>query len=154
MFAPKWTPLLGFIRRMSEMGVKKGGTWRMMRIPDWSQGGQGHPWCNKWCFFTPRRISWKLCVDILIGSVSRRGVKKRGTWRTLRVPDQSLGGHRYSWCYEWWFFTPKEATLNILCWYLNWKCVRKGGIKKRGTWRTLKVPDWSLGQQGYPLCNW
>ena len=24
-------------------------------------------------------------------------------------------------------FHPKEDTLKILCWYLNWKCVKKGG---------------------------
>ena len=23
-------------------GVKKGGTWRMMMVPDWTHGGQGH----------------------------------------------------------------------------------------------------------------
>ena len=25
------------------------------------------------------------------------------------------------------FFYPKEHTLKILCWFLNWKFVRKGG---------------------------
>ena len=31
-------------------------------------------------------------VDILIRSVSERGVKKGGTWRTLMVPDHRHGG--------------------------------------------------------------
>ena len=35
------------------------------------------------------------------------------------------------------FFYPKEDTLNISRRYLYWKCVRKGGVKKGGTWRTL-----------------
>ena len=26
-----------------EGGVKKGGTWRMLRVPDARLGGQGHP---------------------------------------------------------------------------------------------------------------
>ena len=26
-----------------EEGVKKGGTWRMLRVPDARLGGQGHP---------------------------------------------------------------------------------------------------------------
>ena len=45
------------------------------------------------------------------------------------------------------FFYPKEDTLNILCWYPDWKCVRKGGSRTGGlggcwgiswpeTWRT------------------
>ena len=28
------------------------------------------------------------------------------------------------------FFYPKEDTLKISCWYLNWKCVRKGGSRR------------------------
>ena len=26
-----------------EWEVKKGGTWRTLRVPDWRHGGQGHP---------------------------------------------------------------------------------------------------------------
>ena len=97
-------------------------------------------------------------------------------------------------------YYPEEHTLKISCWYLNWKCVRKGvsrrgvlggcwgfltrdmadrvipdvmkdvllpkvrypenfmlisqwkvcqegGVKKRGTWRTVRVPDRSHGWQ-------
>ena len=32
------------------------------------------------------------------------------------------------------FFYPKEDTLKILCWYLNWKCVRKGGSRRGLLW--------------------
>ena len=114
------------------------------------------------------------------------------------------------------FFYPNEYTLKILCWYLNWKCVRKGvsrsgvlgghwgfltgdiddrvipdvmndvclpqgrypenfvfisqlevcqelGVKKGGTWRTLRDPDRRSWWQGlswhhewcsFTLCNW
>ena len=27
-----------------EWGVKKGGTWRMLKVPDRGYGGQGHLW--------------------------------------------------------------------------------------------------------------
>ena len=130
------------------------------------------------------------------------GVKKGGTWRTLRVPDQRHGGQGHSWHHESiMFFYPKKDTLKISCWYLNWKCVRKGGsrmgvlgghwgfltgemedrvipdvinhffppwkiplkccanifnesvsgrkVKKRGTWRRLRVPDWRHGWHGH-----
>ena len=45
-------------------------------------------------------------------------------------------------------FYPKEDTLKISCPYIYWKGVRKGGVKKGGTWRTLGVPDGRLGGQG------
>ena len=47
-------------------------------------------------------------------------------------------------------FYPKEDTLKILCQYRYWKCVRKAGVKKGGTLRTLRVPDRRLGGQGHP----
>ena len=28
---------------VSGMGGKEGGTWRMLRVPDWRHGGWGHP---------------------------------------------------------------------------------------------------------------
>ena len=71
------------------------------------------------------------------------GVKKRGTWRTL-------GG---SWLETWrtglfltsWmmFFYPNEDTLKILCWYLNYKCIRKGRSRRGvlgGRWGLLTRP--------------
>ena len=68
-------------------GVKKGGTWRTLRVPEQTHGGHSHSWRHEWCFFTPRKIPWKFCVDISIISVSGRGGQEGGTWRTLRVPD-------------------------------------------------------------------
>ena len=32
-----------FSRSVSRMGVLHVGTWRMLRVPDWRHGGQGHP---------------------------------------------------------------------------------------------------------------
>ena len=109
-----------FIRSVSRIGgVLYGGTWRILRVPDWRRGWQGQSWCHEWCSFTLRNISWKFCVNISIRSVSRRGVKKGVTWRTLRVPDRRHGWYGHSWYHEWFSFYPKDHTLKILCQYLN-----------------------------------
>ena len=47
-------------------------------------------------------------------------------------------------------FDPKEDTLKVLCCYLYWKCVKKGGSRLEGLGRILKVPDQKLGGQGHP----
>ena len=47
------------------------------------------------------------------------------------------------------FSYPKDDTLKSLCRYLNDKFVKEGGIKKGGTWRTLRVPDRRHGGHGY-----
>ena len=46
-------------------------------------------------------------------------------------------------------FYPKEDTLKISCQYFYWKCFRKAGVKKVGTWRMLGVPDQRHGGQGH-----
>ena len=97
-----------FIRRVSRMGGPLWGTWRTLRVSDWRFGGQSHPLCH-WChYFTPQKISWKFCVHIFIRSVSRRGVLYGGTWRTLRVPEQRLGGKGHPWCHEGCCFTLRK----------------------------------------------
>ena len=35
--------LISFLEVCQEEGVKKGGIWRMLRVPDGTHGGQGHP---------------------------------------------------------------------------------------------------------------
>ena len=42
-----------------------------------------HPWWHGWSCFAQSKISWNFCLDILIGSLSRRG----SLWRYL-VPDK------------------------------------------------------------------
>ena len=34
--------LISQLEVCQEGGVKKGGTWRMLRVPDWRNGGHGH----------------------------------------------------------------------------------------------------------------
>ena len=59
------------------------------------------------------------------------GIKKGDTWRTLRVPDWRL---LKTWSFLMSLiilFYPKEYTLKVSCWYLYWKCFRKG-VSRRG----------------------
>ena len=35
--------LISQLEEGQEGGVKKGGTWRKLRVPDQRRGGQGHP---------------------------------------------------------------------------------------------------------------
>ena len=97
----------------------------MFRVPDQRHGWHGHFHRHEWRSINPRKIPWKFCVDMSIGSVSGRGVLGR-RWGFLTrdmedvvVPDDMND-----------VFYPKESTLKILCWNLYWKCVRKGGSRR------------------------
>ena len=105
--------LMTVIEVFQKWGLKIWGTRRTLRVPDWRHGGQGHSWHHEWCSFTLRKIPWKFTVDISIITVSERGVKKGGTWRTLRVPDRRHGGHGHPWCHGWCFFTPSKIPWKI-----------------------------------------
>ena len=41
------------------------------------------------------------------------GVKKEGTWRTLRVPDHRYGGQGHSWHHGWSWWTPRKIPWNF-----------------------------------------
>ena len=110
--------LISLLKVCQEWGVKRGCTWRMLRVPDQRHVGEGHPWCHRWCFFTLRKIPWKLCVVIIIRNVSGIGGHERGylenvegswseTWRK--------GSSLMSWMM---FVYPKEDKLKVWCWYL------------------------------------
>ena len=111
--------LISLLEVCQEWGVKKGGTWRTLRVPDRRLGGQGHPWCHRWSCWTLRKIPWKFHVDIFIRSVSWRGGP---SWRYL----EDLEG---SWQETWrtgsflmaWMtmFDPKEDTLKFWYQYLH-----------------------------------
>ena len=93
---PEKFVLISLLEVCQEGGVKKGGTWRTLRVPDRRLGGQGHPWYHGWPILTLRKIPWKFCVDIFIRSVSRMGGPSWGyledvdgswqeTWRTVII---------------------------------------------------------------------
>ena len=140
--------MLSLIEVCQEWGVLYGGTWRILRVPDWRHGWQGNTCRHEWCSFTLRNIPWKFCVNISIRSVSRRGVKKGVTWRMLRVPDQWLGWHGHSWSHEWCSSTPRKIPWKF-CVDISIRSVSEWGVKKGGTWRTLRVPDQRHGWQGH-----
>ena len=39
---PESFMLIYLLEGCQEWGVKKGGTWRMLMVPDWRLGGKGH----------------------------------------------------------------------------------------------------------------
>ena len=51
--------------------------------------------------------------DILTGSVWKRGVKKVGTWRKLRVPGRILRENGHPWCRGWPYFTSRKMPRTI-----------------------------------------
>ena len=42
-------------------------------------------------------------------------------------------------------FLPKGRYPENFVLITQWKVCQEGRVKKRGTWRTLRVPDWSHG---------
>ena len=41
-------------------------TWRMLKVPDWSLGGQGHHWCHGSSSYVVRNLCTKFQVNIFI----------------------------------------------------------------------------------------
>ena len=116
------------------------GTWRT-----------GSSLCNIWSCLTLRKEdTLKVSCWYLYGKCVRKGGGQEGfTWRTLRVPDRILGGQGHLWCHKWCFFTlrkiPRKFRVDIFMGSVS----RRGGVKKRGTWRTLRVLD-----QRRSWCTW
>ena len=134
-------------------GVKKGGTWRTVRVPDQRHGGQGHSWHHEWCFFTLRKIPWKFCVDISIRSVSGRGGQEGGYLEDI---EGSWSETWRTWLFlmSWMMFLySKEDTQKVLCWYLYWKYVRKGG-SRRGDLEDIEGSWQETWRTGSSLMSW
>ena len=127
---PESFTLTYLLEECQEWGIKKGGTWRILRITNPRLGGHGHSWCHGWSYFTPRKIPWKFLVDIFITSASGMGVQEGGYL-------ENIEGY---WLEAWWtwlFFMlwiillyPKEDTLKVWCWYLYYKCIRNLGSRR------------------------
>ena len=115
---PESFTLTYLLEEYQECGVKKGGTWRILKITDPRLRGHGHSWCLGWSYFTPRKIPWKFLVDIFITSASGMGVLEGGYLEDIEG----------SWLEAWrtliflmlWMILlyPKEDTLKVWCWYL------------------------------------
>ena len=70
-------------------------------------------------------------------------VKNGGTWMTLRVPDQRLGGLDVM---DDHILAPGRYHESFVLISLLEVC-QEGGVKKEETWRTLIVPE---QRQGHP----
>ena len=76
-----------FIRSVSGMGGQEGDTWRMLRILDWRLWRYGNTWCQRWSYFTQRKILWEFHVNIFIWTMSWMGVKR---WYLEDVEGSSM----------------------------------------------------------------
>ena len=133
-------------RSMSRMGVLHVGTYRPLRVPDKRLGGNGHPWCNGWPYFTPRKIPRTICGDTFVGSRLRIRFQEgqfledvegswQGTWRT----GSSLASGMT-------FVDPKVHVLKVLGLYLNfWLSYGSSGVN---AWPYLGWHMDSVGGQG------
>ena len=134
--------------------VKNGGilhvdTWKMLNVPDRKLGGQGHPWHHGYTWQTPRRISWKFCSYIFVGSVS-------GLAGSFIL---TLGGCQgfLTWDLEDWvtfdnidlLHKPQGSSPESYVWISLLEVCQEGVVKKGGTWRTLGVPEQRCGGQGH-----
>ena len=52
---PENLVMISQLEGCQEGGVKKGGTWRTLRVPDRSHGGLGHSSRHELYFFTSRK---------------------------------------------------------------------------------------------------
>ena len=71
-------------------------------------------------------------------------------WRTLRVPDQRLGGQGHLWCHIWSYLTQRKIPWKFCVYISNASASGRGG-QEGVTWRTLRVPD---GRHGGHGCSW
>ena len=94
--------LISQLEVCQEGGVKKGGTWRTLRIPDWHNGWQSDSWCHDWCSFTLRNISWKFQVHIFICCEVIRDLGVNGQLpRRERERDKRDGAEVNSYLARW-----------------------------------------------------
>ena len=90
-------------------------------------------------------------VPISLMEVCReRGVKKWGTWRTLRVPDRRHGGQGHSWRHESCFFTPRKIPwkfhVDISIGSVSGRGCQEGGYLEdiEGSWLAQWMTEWFL----------
>ena len=139
--------LISVLEVCQEWGVKKGGTWRTLRVPDWRLGGQGHPWCQGWSYFTPRKIPWKFHVDIIIRNVSGRGCQEGGDLEDIEGSWPEIwrtGSSMTLWMY---LVDPRDHILKFcvtilifgwnirVCYHGNKNVTHKQTNKQTDTWQ-------------------
>ena len=87
-------------------------------------------------------LNWALDLSSSAGLLGTELSVNEGSWPKMWMTGSLLT----SWMI---FCYPKESTLKVLCLYLNCKCV-----KKRGTLRTLQIPEWRNGWKGHCWHHW
>jgi len=128
-------------------------TWRILKVPDWSLGGWGHPWHHGSSWYVILEFCVKFQLSSMIWSVSRTFHPWSHTWRTLKVPDWSLGGWGHPWHHRSSWYVILELCAKFQLSSMIWSVSRTCHPRSH-TSRTLKVPDWSLGGWGHPWHHW
>ena len=123
-------------------------TWRMLKVPDWSLGGWGHHGQYGSSWYVILDLCTKFQLSSMFWSASRTPHSRSHTWRTLKVPDWSLGG----WDHFWhngssWYVIVNLTTKFQPC--SMFRSASRTSCPRSHTWRMLKVPDWSLGGWGH-----
>ena len=110
------------------MGFPHVSTWRALMVFDRTLGGQGHPWCHWWPYFTHLKIviPKKFCQYLHWKGIKNGGLSYtyvedvEGCWQETLQTWSSLMSLVT-------IFNPKIYSLTFLCQYINYKCVRKEG---------------------------
>ena len=84
----------------------------------------------------------------MIWSVSRTPCPRSHTWRTLKVPDWSLGGWGHPWHHRSSLYVIIDLCAKFQLFSMNISLSRTPHPRSH-TWRTLMVPDWILGGWGH-----
>ena len=92
--------LISLLEVCQEGGVLRGGTWRMLRVPDNYLEDRVILDVVDDFVFPKGRYSESFVLKSLLEVCQEWGVLPGGTLRTLRVPDRRLGGQGHSLCHE------------------------------------------------------
>ena len=128
-------------------------TWWMLRVPDWSLGGWGHPWNHISSWYGILYLCAKFQLSSMIRSESRTPHPRSHTWRMVKVPQWSLGGWGHPWHHgsSWYVILYLCAKFQLSS--IN-RSVSRTPHPQSHTWGMFMVPNWNLGGWGHPWHHW
>ena len=120
---------------------------RMLKVPDWGWG-LGNSWHHGSLLYVILYLCDKFQLSSMIRCVSGTPRPWSHIWRILKVPDWSLG-----WWGHHWYHGSSLYVIIYLCAKFQLssmvRSVSRTHCPRSHTWRTLKVPDWSLEVWGH-----
>ena len=89
-------------RACQEWGLKKGGTWRILWVPDWKHGTHVHSLRYEWLFYlkeyTLKIWRWFFCLKCVKRGRSRNGELGGCWWFLKEYMEDSAIFDAYRWC--------------------------------------------------------